>query len=534
MTDSSGYYCPAPALPSDAPPLSADLCIYTANAAGVVAAVQARRLGLSVVLLNPARQVGGLTTGGLSFTDLGNRDAVGGLAREFYRQLGDHYGVDEEWCFEPHIAERTLERWLREAGVEVHHRQFVAGVVTERNRITEMVTTSGLRVRASYFMDCSYEGDLMAAAGVSHFIGRESALTYGEKFNGQQIHASHQFGAPVDPYVKPGDPASGLLPGIDPDDWFIPGAADHRMQAYNFRMCLTRSPDIRVPFARPEGYDRQQYELLARYLATGWNQVFQKFDRIRGEKTDTNNHGAVSTDFIGANWEWPGGGYATREAIFQRHITYQQGYLWFLANDPAVPAPIREAYGKWGLAGDEFSSTGHWPHQLYIREGRRMIGDAVMTEKHCLSRAAEDDVVGLGAYQMDSHQCRRIVHAGIVLNEGDVQIKLPKPYGISYRSIVPRRGETENLLVPVAVSASHIAFGSIRMEPVFMILAQSAAIAASLCLRDGRRAVQALDYATLRPELEQAGQVVSWDATRLNPVDGNPERRDIVPEVQLT
>lgn len=516
------YYRPAE-VAADGIPLKSDLCIYTANAAGVAAAVEASRRGLRVVLLNPAWQVGGVTTGGLSFTDMGNHDAVCGLAREFYRELGAHYGVYEKWCFEPHVAERTLEAWLEKEGVVVQHGQYVAKAELRDDRIQKLTTTSGLRVKADYFIDCSYEGDLMAAAGVTHTSGREGNATYREKLNGQQIESAHQFQSAVDPYREEGNPESGLLPGIDSDDRFIPGVGDQRLQAYNFRICMTKDSTRRVPFAKPADYDRAEYELLARYLATGWDDVFRKFDRIRGGKTDTNNHGAISTDYIGANWDWPTGSYERREEIFQKHVTYTQGYLWFLANDPAVPEHLRAAFSEWGLASDEFTATGHWPHQLYIREGRRMVGDTVMTELHCMSREIVEDGVGLGAYGMDSHNCRRLVHAGMVLNEGDVQIKLPKPYAISYRSIVPPRGEVQNLVVPVAVSASHIAFGSIRMEPVFMILAQSAAIAVALCRQRDGLAVQDLSYAELRPELDHAGQIVAWDPEKMNPFNGNPE-----------
>jgi hypothetical protein len=516
------YYKPAERVSTGAPPLEADLCVYTANAAGVIAAVHARSLGLSVVLLNPAWHVGGLTTGGLSFTDLGNKAAIGGRSRAFYRALGRHYGKPEEWNFEPHVAERTLEAMLREAGVQPLHGHYVDRVLTEppaaggAPRIREIVTTSGLRVRAAYVIDCSYEGDLMARAGVGFTIGRERNGQYGEAYNGQQIHAAHQFSSPVDPYVRPGDPASGRLWGIDSDDTFIPGRADHRVQAYNFRVCMTKRTDNRVPFPKPAGYDRARYELLARLLATGWRAVFAKFDRIQGDKTDTNNHGPFSTDYIGGSWRWPAADYLEREQIFQDHVTYQQGYHWFLANDPAVPEAIRQAYAEWGLARDEFTDSGNWPRQLYIREARRMVADAVMTERHCLGRLTAEDPIGMGAYQMDSHNVRRLVHAGIVLNEGDVQVKLPRPYGISYRSIVPKRTECANLLVPVAVSASHIAFGSIRMEPVFMILAESAATAAAHAFRAGRIAVQDVDYPALRARLLEQGQVLTLDSAILN------------------
>ena len=524
---SPSYFQPAPQLARDVPPRSADLCIYGANAAGVMAAVQARRLGLTVVLLNPSRQIGGLTTGGLGFTDFGNKAAVGGLALEFYQRLGAHYGKAEEWCFEPHVAERVLAAFLAEAGVEALHGHYVeAGAVgldaSGSPRLTEITTTSGLRVRAAYFIDCSYEGDLLARAGVSFRVGREGSAQYGEIFNGQQVCATHQFDRQVDPYVVPGIPASGLLPGIDADASFIPGQGDNRVQAYNFRMCLTCRPELRVPFPRPESYQRADYELLARYFAAGGGrQAFAKFDQSQGGKTDTNNHGAFSTDFIGGSWPWPEAGYLEREEIFQAHVSYQQGYHWFMANDEAVPADIRTTYATWGLVADEFTTTGNWPHQLYVREARRLAGELVMTQRHCFGLDKAEDVIGLGAYGMDSHNCRRLVHNGHVLNEGDVQIKLPRPYGISYRAITPKAAECANLLVPVCAGATHIAYGSLRMEPVFMILAQSAATAAALALRAGGIAVQAVPYAGLRRRLLQDKQAITLDPTQINPSTGN-------------
>ena len=492
-----------------------------------MAAVQARRLGLTVTLLNPAQHVGGMTTGGLGFTDFGNKAAVGGLAREFYRRLGRHYGKDEEWCFEPQVAESVLAGFLDEAGLTVHAGQYVASAEVTLDamgapRLVAIVTTSQLRVRAAYFIDCSYEGDLLAVGGVRYKVGRESAAEFGESFNGQQVTATHQFDQPVDPYVVPGKPSSGLLPGIDPDPFFIPGTGDRRVQAYNFRVCMTKRPELRVPFPKPAAYDRQTYELLARYLTTdGHWRVFSKFDRIQGGKTDTNNHGAFSTDFIGGSWAWPEADFALREKLFQQHVTYQQGLHWFMANDRAVPAPIRLAYGEWGLSSDEFTAAGYWPHQLYVREARRLNGPLIMTQRHCIGQETVEDAIGLGAYNMDSHNCRRFIHHGCVLNEGDVQVRLARPYGVSYRSIIPHQKECANLLVPVCVSASHIAYGSIRMEPLFMVLAQSAATAAALALRDGCRAVQALSYEKLRAQLLKDGQVLALGSEQLNPASGN-------------
>ncbi len=491
-----------------------DVCVYGGTAGGIAAAVAASRLGLTVLVLEPAAKIGGMTASGLGFTDIGNKAAIGGVAREFYRRLGRHYGVDEAWTFEPSAAARVFDDLVREAGVTVHRRQFLAAVKKEGNRIVSLETESGVVARARIFIDATYEGDLLAAAGVAHHIGRESNATYGETLNGAQVRDKHQFEFPVSPYVTPGDPASGLLAGIE-TGLPVPGAGDHRLQAYNFRVCMTDDPANRLPFPKPAGYDRARYELLARYLAAGWRQMFRKFDRLRVRtKTDTNNHGAVSSDFIGANHGWAAATHAEREKLFQAHVTYQQGLYWFYQHDPAVPPDIREAYAQWGLCRDEFVETGGWPHQLYVREARRMVSDYVMTEHDCTGARLAPEPVGLAAYSMDSHNCRRFVDAdGHVRNEGDVQVAGFTPYPISYRSITPREAECANLLVPVCLSASHIAYGSIRMEPVFMSLGEAAANAAALAIRDGV-AVQAVAYPELASRLREAGVVLAWDATR--------------------
>lgn len=497
----------------------ADVCIYGGTAAGVVAAVQAARDGLQTVVIESSNHLGGMTAGGLGWTDFGNRHSVGGLAREFYRRLGRHYGVEEEWCFEPHAAESIFEAWLRETGTQVFRREYLMGVERDNARITRLHLASGLTVRARIFIDASYEGDLLARGGVRYTVGREGNALYGETLNGMQVHAKHQFDYPVDPYRIEGSPGSGLLPGIEPGNDYVLGGGDRRIQAYNFRLCLTRQADNRIPFPCPRGYEAGDYELLARYLRGGWNEVFAKFDPIRGGKTDTNNHGAVSTDYIGQNHAWPEAGYEERERIFQAHVRYQQGLQWFLSHDPRVPAPIRDAYAEWGLPKDEFVETGGWPHALYIREARRMRSDYVMTEHDCRGTIQAEDPVGLGAYGMDSHNCRRLLIDGRLRNEGDVQAAGFPPYGISWRALIPRPGECVNLIVPVCVSASHIAYGSIRMEPVFMVLGQSAAIAASLAL-DENCAVQDLPYTALREQLLQAGQVlqVAGAAARANEI----------------
>ncbi|MCC6680772.1 MAG: FAD-dependent oxidoreductase [Phycisphaeraceae bacterium] len=499
--------------------LAVDLCVYGGTAAGVVAAVTAARRGKSVVLLNPAARVGGMTSGGLSYTDLGNAQAIGGMARRFYQDAGRHYGVSMSWTSEPHIAQRVLDDWLTEYDVPVHHHAFIDAAEREGRRIAAVRMLGGMCVKAALFIDASYEGDLMARCGVTYVTGREGNAKYGESRNGAQVHDKHQFDCRVDPYRTPSTPGSGALPGVNLAPPPPEGQGDALIQAYNFRVCMTRRPDIRVPFPRPEGYDPLDYELAARWLRCTRDELFTKFDAIRGDKTDTNNHGAVSTDFIGASYGWPEGTYQQREAIFQNHVRYQQGLHWFMANDPRVPAAIRERYAQWGLARDEFEHSGNWPHQLYIREARRMISDVVVTEHHCRGSRPVDNAVGMGAYQMDSHNCQRCVRDGAAINEGDVQYPLKAPYAIPCGAIVPRRGECENLLVPVCVSASHIAFGSIRMEPVFMILAESAAIAGCVAL-DESCPVQSVNAASLRRDLLDAGQVLECDIT--NEGDGNP------------
>lgn len=496
-----------------------DICIYGGNAAGVIAAVTSAKRGKSVLLLNPASVLGGMTSGGLSYTDLGNADSIGGAARQFYKDAGRHYGDCLSWTSEPHVAKAVLESWIADHDVPVRHHAFIASVEQGASRLRAIRLLGGVRVEAHVFIDASYEGDLMARSGATYVTGREDNTRYGETLNGAQVHDTHQFDGRVDPYRQAGVPASGPLPGVKLTGPPPGGRGDALIQAYNFRVCLTREDDNRVPFSKPAGYDPADYELAARWLRVTEIDVFAKFDAIRGEKTDTNNHGAVSTDHIGASQGWPEGTYQQREAIFQDHVRYQQGLHWFMASDPRVPRLIREHYAQWGLARDEFETTGHWPHQLYIREARRMVGESVVAEHHCRNRYAVDDPVGMGAYQMDSHNCQRCVRDGSVINEGDVQCPLDTPYPIPYRAIVPRRGECDNLLVPVCVSASHIAFGSIRMEPVFMILAESAAIAGTLAL-DNRCAVQSLSYDVLRAELEAAGQVL--ECRSINRGDGNP------------
>lgn len=523
------YYSPPEGVPVPRR-IEVDVCCYGSSPAAVTAALEARRRGLRVALVVNAARPGGLTTGGLSNTDIGKRAVIGGLAREFYRRVGAHYGVQEEWRFEPHVAARVLDDWLREAGVRPFLREYPRAVLRAGARLRELQCESGLAVQADYFIDASYEGDLLGLAGVDYRVGRESNAEHGESHNGVQVFSTHQFEHPVDPYRIEGQPASGLLPGIHPEPLAARGTGDRKVQAYNFRLCLTQAPD-RLPFTRPETYSSINYELFARYLRAGWRDLFRKFDRIRGGKADVNNHGAISTDCVGASWEFPEAGWRRREEIFQAHVAWQRGWLWFLATDPRVPEALRRTFLTWGLPRDEFVSTEGWPPQLYIRESRRLVGAYTITELDCLGRRRSDDGVGMGAYAMDSHNCQRVVRDGRVLNEGDVQLSGFAPYPISYRALTPRRSQAENLLVPVCVSATHIAFGSVRMEPVFMILGQSAAVAIALARAAGT-AVQEVPYAELRGALEAVGQVLAWAPDRHEAAAYEPEAPP--PEASLT
>jgi hypothetical protein len=527
--------------------IETDICVFGGTSAGLIAGIQAKKLGKSVVVVEPGKYLGGLTTGGLGATDIGNKAAIGGLSREFYQRIARHYAKDASWnfetkqeyftrrgsgqskesnldsadatmwTFEPKVARAVYDDWLREANVRVLREQRLKSVKKEGARIAEFTTEGGNVYRAKVFIDCTYEGDLMGKAGVSYHIGREANSVYGETLNGIRAETpKHQFVVPVDPYVKPGDPSSGLLPFIQPGDGGKPGDGDKRVQAYNYRLCFTTNAANRLPVAPPKNYDPAQFELLGRYIEAlvasnknprlwqFWNPIW-----MPNQKTDINNNGGFSTDVIGANYDYPEADYATRERIAREHEDYIRGFITYLATSPRVPESMRREMQQWGPCKDEFTETGGWPNQLYVREARRMISDYVMTEKNCRYQETITDSVGLAAYNMDSHNVQRIVKNGRVENEGDVQVPPSKPYPISYRSLVPRQSECENLFVPVCMAASHIAYGSIRMEPVFMILAESSTTAAAMAI-DGNMPVQKVNYAKLRARLLEQKQILDW------------------------
>jgi hypothetical protein len=524
-----------------------DLVIYGGTSGGIAAAIQTRRMGKTAIIVEPGRHLGGLTSGGLGATDIGNKAAIGGISREFYQRVKKHYAdpanwtqekpadyrsgrsseqaqEDAMWTFEPSVAEWIFESMCSEAGVVIvkQERLDLKGGVEEREgRIVSIRLESGKTFRGRMFVDATYEGDLMAKAGVSYTVGREANIQYGETLNGVQTKNAthHQFAAGVDPYIRKGDKSSGLLPRIHDGPPGEEGSGDRRVQAYNFRLCLTDVKANQIPFTRPDGYDALQYELLLRNFEAGetrapWNPIL-----MPNRKTDVNNNHGFSTDDIGFSYDWPNTDYATRDKIFQEHLHYHRGLIWTLISNPRVPEKIRNEVSRWGLCKDEFTDNAGWPHQLYVREARRMVSDYVMTQHHCQGRAIAEDAVGLAAYTMDSHNVQRYVDSdGQVRNEGDVQVGGFSPYPISYRSLVPRESECQNLFVPVCLAATHIAYGSIRMEPVFMVLGQSSATAAVMAI-DGGSSVQRVDYPKLRERLLADKQVLVWTGQRRGGID---------------
>ncbi len=538
-------------------PKEYDIVIYGGTSAGIAAAIQGSRMGKTVLLIEPTNRVGGLTTGGLGATDIGNKQVVGGISREFYRNIKAYYGKPENWkwqkpeeyqegrntgkedamwTFEPSAALEVYKKMMAAEKIELVYSQRLnrtGGVKKEGTRIVEITMENGSSYRGKMFIDATYEGDLMATAGVSYTVGREPNKQYGETLNGVQANdvsltlrgtvsrnsIHHNFIDGVDPYIVKGDPASGLLPFIVKGGPGIDGRGDKGIQAYCFRMTLTDHPENRIPFSKPEGYNELEYELLFRNYEAAEGPIEEMYSYgdplvpwintpMPNRKTDTNNQKGFSTDFIGQNYDYPEASYAEREKIVERHRQYQQGLMWTLAYHPRIPEKVRNVVSKWGTCKDEYEREDGWQQQLYVREARRMISDYVMTQKHCEGFEVAGDPVGMGAYGMDSHQVQRYVDAnGFVQNEGNVEAHGFPPYPVSYRSIVPKKGECSNLVVPVCVSATHIAYGSIRMEPVFMVLGQSAATAAALAI-DSNSEIQNINYNELKNRLLEDGQVL--------------------------
>ena len=520
----------------------ADIIIYGGTSAAVAAAVQVAEMGQSVIVVSPDKHLGGMSSSGLGFTDTGNKEVIGGLARQFYQLIYDHYdkpdawnwqkrseygnrgqgnpAIDGEkrtqWIFEPHVAEEAFEKMISGAHVNVLRDEWLDrenGVLKKDGKIVSITTLSGKRFKGKVFIDASYEGDLMASAGIHYMVGREANSVYNEKWNGVQKgvhHHGHYFKDNIDPYKIPGDSASGLLPRIYSGDPGENGSGDTKIQAYCYRLCLTQLPENRVSFTKPEGYDSSQYELLVRLSDTRWNEFFGKYDPIPNSKTDVNNHGPFSFDNIGMNWDYPDATYERRREIIADHILYQKGLLYFMATDKRLPADVRNKMNTWGFAKDEFADNNNWPYNIYVREARRMIGEYVMTENDIMGNRDIPQPIGMGSYTMDSHNVQRYVTPdGFVQNEGDIGVSPGKPYQIDLDAILPLKEDCQNLIVPVCVSASHIAFGSIRMEPVFMILGQSAATLASLAVKNGV-SIYDIQYGDLKEKLVEDGQVLEF------------------------
>ncbi len=498
-----------------------DVVVYGGTAGGVIAAVSSAREGLKTALVEPTAHIGGMVSGGLGYTDFGKKEVIGGYALEFYYRVGRYYGMnrysnDVSWYHEPHVGEKILRDMLAGAGVQVFERSRIrekGGAAKDGTRIVSLTTESGDVFNAAVFMDSSYEGDLMAQSGVTWTYGRESTAEYGESLAGVRDRTPlHQF--LVD--VPARDAAGKLLPEIRGPQRAPAGSADKSVQAYNFRMCFSDAAD-RIPFAKPPQYDPARYALLAKLIAArqkGENRVppletLLFIGRLPNGTSDVNNNGAFSTDYIGGSWDYPTASYARRAEIWEEHKRYTQGFLYFLGNDPAVPEALRAETARWGLCAHEWEDSGNFTPQLYIREARRMVGEYVMVQKDLQSDLTKPDPIGMGSYNSDSHNVDRIVDAsGFARNEGDMQVAVT-PYQIPYRILTPKRAEATNLLVPVAFSASHVAYSSVRMEPQYMILGQAAGVAAKMAIT-GKRAVQEIDTKALTEKLRADGVVMEY------------------------
>jgi hypothetical protein len=478
-----------------------DICVYGGTSAGVIAAYTAAKQNKKVILIEPGKHLAGLSSGGLGYTDIGNKYVVTGLARDFYRRLGKHYGKFESWIFEPHVAEDIFNQYIKQGNVPVLYQYSLLKVKKQNAAIQSIeiqnrntaASTPTKTINAKMFIDCSYEGDLMAKAGISYTTGREDNKTYNETWNGVQVLEGHQFPEGIDPYKIKGDSTSGLLWGISTNKLLPTGTGNKMIQAYNYRICLSDDTANKIDITQPEGYDASKYELLLRVLEKQpakdlW--AFLKFDLMPNHKTDINNNGPFSTDMIGMNYDYPEGDQNTRQSFLQSLTQYTKGLLYFIGHDPRMPEHLRNEMLRWGYPKDEYTDNSNFTPQAYIRESRRMISEYVMTQNNCEGRGVVTDGVGMAAYTMDSHNCQRLVVNGMVKNEGNVEAGGFGPYPVSYRALVPKANECNNLLVPVCLSASHIAYGSIRMEPVFMVLAQACAAAASIAIRNNQTVQQ--------------------------------------------
>ncbi|BDI21726.1 FAD-dependent oxidoreductase [Herbiconiux sp. L3-i23] len=506
-----------------------DVLVYAATSAGVCAAVAAAETGASVRLLEPGSHVGGMTSGGLGYTDVGDVRVLGGFATRFRDAVARHYGVAAGLYAgpEPHVAERIFLEWLERAGVDVVFGAELAAVEVHDGRIASLETVAGEQHVARTFVDASYEGDLLAGAGVPSAVGREDRTLHGESFAGRReiVPGMHVFPDWISPFA--GDPdgrrEGPLLAQIKPDPMAEVGAGDGGVMSFGYRMCLTTAKD-RIPFFRPDGYDEEYWELGRRLFAhwerTGTTPPAGRLvgleENLPGGKADGNSLGPFSLSVLdGSAWEYPLASRERRAELVRHHRDHAAGFLWFLASDDAVPESVRSEISRWGLPADEFADTGHLPHQLYVREARRMQSDTVLTEHDLRDGRIPDDTVALGSYHLDIREVQRTwrwVHehpapVAMVATEGYLSVPVPR-YGIPYRALTPPRDACSNLLVAVCVSASHVAFSSIRMEVQFQMLGHAAGAAAAMAAA-GDADVQSIDVAALRSRLAEDGQVLS-------------------------
>jgi hypothetical protein len=504
---------------------TADVCVYGGTSGGVTAAVAAARLGKCVALVMPNNHVGGMSASGLGVTDVGNAATIGGLAAEFYTRVGQAYGsTNRVYWFEPHVAEQTFGQMLNGAGVMVYTNQVLASVTLSNLAITRITMTDGTVYQAREFIDTTYEGDLMAMSGVSFTWGREGTNAYGESLAGVFVNSVNYR---CDPYVIAGNAASGLLPLIQTNAPGTPGQGDQRVQCYNFRLCLTQNPTNQIPITAPANYSEATYELLHRYInayvatngSVPLNRLIDVQQLIPNGKTDINAYADVSTDFIGYNYTYPTNTAAGRQAIYQAHKDYLAGLLYYLANSTNVPVNVRTNMQSWGYARDEFPDNGGWPYLMYVREARRMVGDYVMLQQDALGSRAATDSVALASYTLDCHPVARLAINGVATWEGSIGTSVPQPYPVSYRAIVPPAVQCQNLFCTFALSASHVGFASVRLEPVFMMTSQAAGTAAAFALDDNVPAQQ-VNYGKLAAQLLADGQILSWGTAQTTGTNG--------------
>ena len=498
----------SPSLPRSDKEPEFQVVVYGGTASGAIAAIAAAKEGLRVALVEPGKHIGGMVSSGLGATDVGTPSAIGGMSRQFFERVGHYYGKEITWQFEPHVAEKVFRDWLAEVGVKVFTDSRLIGVQKNSLKIVGIETTNKRIFCAKIFIDASYEGDLLAKDGITYTLGREAKSAYDESLAGiRQASPLHQFEVPVYPL----DTSGQLLPLITGKDGGLIGAEDRKIQAYTFRLCMTKDKMNQVPIQRPPGYSAERYEILRRYIMLERGRLgldsLMDLVPIPNGKTDTNNHGPISTDFIGGSWQYPEADYAQRDLIKEEHKRYIQGFLYFLANDPNVPPRIHDEIRQWGLAKDEFGDNDHWPYQLYIREARRMKGSYIMTQADLQTNRDKSDSIGLGSYNSDSHHVQRLATPqATIINEGDIQVPV-EPYEIPYKALIPKITECENLLVPVCLSASHVAYSSLRMEPQFMIMGQAAGEAGFLSIKEAT-SVQQINVRELQDRLRAQGQVL--------------------------